>query len=163
VAATTVDAAAGIVEEIWVGIVAPNVFVWLTPTVGVTCGFCCFQVTSNVASTIYGYDGLDCASLLHILRTISGSFFLLLKNMHNKDHKIYKQNEQITQNKRFFWIFRKQITKIVPPDVPICLPWFLVNKRWFLKTVERSTSKSLGILRLCLTESMNVLEVNQKV
>jgi len=86
--AATVDVAVGIVEETWVGTVAPGTSIWLTPMVGVTCGFCGCEVTSNVASAIDGCDGLDCESLLRVLRTISGSFFLLLKNTHNKNHKI---------------------------------------------------------------------------
>ena len=106
-AATTVDAAAGIVEETWVGI---------------------------VASVIGGFDGLDCESLLRALCTIYGSFFFLfLKNIHNKNLKVLNGTNKLLRKNTFSCLFLKQKTQTVPPGVPICLPRFLANKRCFPK------------------------------
>jgi len=85
-----VEANAGIVDEICMGVVAPKVSVKLVPIVGIPCGFCC-ELASTVASAIDEIVGFDGEALLLGSRTVSGSCFLLLKSMHNKNHKFSKQ------------------------------------------------------------------------
>jgi len=129
--AATVDVAAGIVEETWAGIVAPNASVRLTPTVGVTCEFCC-EVTSNVAFATDGFDGLDCKLLLCVLRTISRSCFLFLKNMHNKNQQDFKRNK-LLRKMNFLFVYEIKNTNGPTGRANLFTLVFFVNNGWFRK------------------------------
>jgi hypothetical protein len=86
ITAATVKVVTGTVDDIWAGIVAPTVSSTFAPWDGVVCGLCC-KLTFNDVFSIDAHVGLDGGSLLRVERTISGSFFLLLKNRHNKHHR----------------------------------------------------------------------------
>ena len=117
-------------------VTAPNASVKLTETVGVTCGFCC-EVTSNMLhlSPIDLMDQITNHCNVYYVPFL-GFFLLLLKKIHNRNHKILIRTDKLLRKKRFFLFVSETKNTNVPPGVPICLPSFLVNKCWFPKMVN---------------------------
>ena len=75
-------------------------------------------------------------------RTISWSCFLFLKSMHNKNHRFLKEQ----------YFFQEKIwtkAQTVPLGMPICLPWFLVNSRWFKNSYLQDQPINLRTYCVC--------------